>query len=180
MFLFRAVTLAFVCAALTASCTRRVEQQVVDYQEKKNLKLPEWECHQVYAIKRDSADRASFLEVEAFPENPYPGISMRCLNGDWSGFTSLRIIARTRGSLPVKFFLSVWDGKGIYEKKNRFQKEYMVDTGWSKCILPLENGLVAANGRRINCGYIQRVVFFTLQRGNLTTFDVQRISLQKK
>ena len=48
--------------------------------------------------------------------------SLDWLNGDWSAFTSLRIIARIRVSGPTRIFPSVWDGKGPYDFDNRFQR----------------------------------------------------------
>jgi hypothetical protein len=165
---------------LFCCCSRQVERPVTEFKKGENPTFPEWACHQQYSIGLDSSSGISFLRIEAFPEKRYPGIEMPWLQGDWTDYKSLEILARMWNTGSTRFTLSVWDGKGKYEQSNRFVKSFYVDTGWGRCSLPLENGLVAANGRRINCGYIQRVVFSTAQRGKPTTFDIQRISLRKK
>lgn len=178
MFFSRILTVLFVGITLISSCTQRVEREAVDYQNDKNIKLPDWECHQVYSIKRDLVDGASYLETVAFPEKKYPGLSLRWLNGDWSAFTSLRIIARTRGSGPAKFYLTVWDGKGSYDYHNRFQKEYILDTGWTVCELPIYAGMAKPNGTGTDIRSIANVVFFTVGKDSPTVFDVKAIRIE--
>jgi hypothetical protein len=180
MSVFRSPIVLFIGIALIVSCARRVERQVVDYQDSKTIELPAWECHQVYSIRRDSGagDSARFLEIVSFPKKEYPGFSIDWLNGDWSAFTSLWINARIRGSGPTRFFLSVWDGKGTYDFNNRFQKEFTLDTGWTNCDLPIQAGLIKPNGKETNVRHISSVVFFTTKQDSLTIFDVKTTSLQ--
>jgi hypothetical protein len=178
MLFFRIISIAFLGSMVFLSCTRQVEQQVMDYQDAKNSKLPEWECHQVYYMKQDFLQGKSFLEVKAFPENQYPGISMGWLNGDWTRFHTLRITARTRCGMPLSFTLSIWDGKGTYDFDNRFQKPYTVDTGWTTCELPVHSGMLKPNGKETDVRRISKVVFFTGRRDTPTLFDVKTISLQ--
>jgi hypothetical protein len=178
MLFFRIAAILFLGSVLFLSCTRHVERQVMDYQDAMNMKLPEWECHQVYDIKQDSLQGKSFLEVKAFPENKYPGISMGWLNGDWTRFHTLRITARTRCGMPLSFTLSIWDGKGTYDIKNRFQKAYTVDTGWTTCELPVQGGMLKPNGRETDIRRIAQVVFFTSRRTTATVFDIKIVGLQ--
>jgi hypothetical protein len=178
MLFFRIAAILFLGNVLFLSCTRQVEQQVMDYQDVKNVKLPEWVCHQVYSINQDSLQGKSFLEVKAFPENIYPGISMGWLNGDWSRFHTLRITARTRCGMPLSFTLSIWDGKGTYDIKNRFQKTYTVDTGWTTCELAVHGSMVKPNGKETDVRRIAKVVFFTIRRTAPTVFDVKIVGLQ--
>jgi hypothetical protein len=178
MLLFRIVMLLAAGLAFISSCSRAVEQEVVDYQNDKNVRLPEWECHQVYSIRRESASAESFLEVAAYPKKEYPGFSLGWLNGDWTRFSTLSIIARTYGNGPARFYLTVWDGKGTYDYNNRFQKEYVLDTGWTQCTLPIRRGMVNPNGRETDIRRISKVVFFTSARDTPTIFDVKKVSLE--
>jgi hypothetical protein len=178
MLLFRIVMLLAAGLAFISSCSRGVEQEVVDYQNDKNVRLPGWECHQVYSVRRDSARAESFLEVVAYPKKEYPGFSLGWLSGDWTQFSTLQIIARTHGKSPSPFFLTVWDGKGIYDYNNRFQKEYVLDSGWTVCGLPVQGGMVKPNGRETDIRRISKVVFFTSARDTPTIFDVKKVSLE--
>jgi hypothetical protein len=180
MNVFRFPAVLLIGVTLILFCTRRVEWAVVDYQDGKTIKLPAWECHQVYSIRRDSgvADSAGFLEIVSFPKKEYPGFSIAWLNGDWSGFKALRIVARTRESGPVRFFLSVWDGKGPYDFNNRFHKEFMLDTCWTNCDLPIQAGLIKPNGMETNVRCISSVVFFTTRQDSTTIFDVKTVSMR--
>jgi len=179
MVFFRILTVLCIGIAFLLSCTRGVEREVVDYQNDKSIKLPEWECHQVYSIRPDSSGEGSFLEVVAFPKKKYPGFSMGWLNGDWTRFASLRIIARTRGKGPVRFSLTVWDGKGTYSVQNRFQKEFLLDTGWTLCELPIHAGMVKPNGEETDVRHITKVVFLTGNQASRTVFDIKKIQLQR-
>mgnify|MGYP001584649727 CR=1 FL=1 len=164
---------------LSFSCSRRVERPVMDYGTDKNIKLPEWECHQVFSLCRDSLTGTSYLEVTAFPKKEYPGISLPWLTGDWSSYSTLAIIARAhdnRDSIP--FNVLIFDGRGPFTYNNRLGKKIIVHTAWTLCETPLSGGLRMPDGRVMDKKHISQVVFFTGRRPEPTVFDIKEIRLR--
>lgn len=160
-----------------ANCSKGVEKPVVDY-SLLNAVIPEWKCYQYYSIDRDSFDKKTYLEVKGFHGNNYPGFEMWWLKGGWSGYKTLEIIARVRDTTAGRFIVSIWDGKGPYVIKNRFEKEFFVDTSWTKCELSLAPGIYTPEGRKIDYASIKRIVFFTILKQEKTVFDVRKILLK--
>jgi len=161
------------------SCTRRVEYPSMDYMSGTPKKLPEWECHQAFSLVRDSVTKKSYLKVTAFPKKEYPGISLPWVTGDWRGYSTLRITARahdTRDSIPFNVFL--FDGRGLLTLENRFNKKFIVHTGWTICEIPLLGGLKTPGGRMLDKKHISQVVFFTGRRMEPTIFDLGIIQLR--
>ena len=149
----------------------------MDYSDFKSAKLPDWECHQTYSMGYDSLSGGTFLEVTAFPKKTYPGFSMPWITGNWSPYTTMRITARMRGHASP-FILSVWDGKGAYVQRNRFEKRFILDTVWTECELSFSDGLATPDSRQMDLGRIALVVFFTGGADVPTTFDVKKIELR--
>ena len=151
----------------------------MDYGTDKNIKLPEWECHQVFSLCRDSLTGKSYLEVTAFPKKEYPGVSLPWLAGDWSDYSTLRIIARAhdnRDSIP--FYVFIFDGRGLLSFENRFNKKFILETGWTLCETHFLGGLRTPEGRAINLKHISQIVFFTGRRTEPTVFDIRELQLR--
>lgn len=161
-----------------SSCTRKVEIPVMDYTLANTVKLPEWECHQTFLRCHDSINNTWFLEVTAFPEKQYPGIATPFLTGDWSHYTFVKITARMRNSPPIPFTLSIWDGIGEYVKSNRVTKQFILDTTWTECIVPLSQVFFTPNHRKMNIKNISKVVFFTGKKPDPVIFDIAKIELK--
>jgi len=160
-------------------CSRSVEFPRMDYTTDINRKLPDWECHQVFAFCKDSLTGRSFLEVTAFPKKKYPGIVLPWLEGGWDKFASFHIIARVSGARDsVSFYLSIWDGNAPYSVDNRFEKKFMVRGQWTDCAVSLKEGFVTPSGRAIDKKDIRQVVFFTSHRADPVVFDVASIALR--
>jgi hypothetical protein len=173
--LFSAI--ASIC--LIISCTRQVEFPVMDYNDSKKTKFPEWECHQVFSMEKDAGTGEKFLKVTAYPLKKYPGILLPWLSGNWSGYKSLCIEARMDGSRANVFFLSIWDGKGDYIPGNRWAKKVVIDSVWKEFVFPLADIRLTSNGDIINLRHIELVTFFTRKQNDTTVFDVKKIALQR-
>jgi hypothetical protein len=151
----------------------------MDYSSGAPVKFPEWECHQVFSLRLDSLTGKSFLEISAFPKKEYPGIQIPWLTGDWSGYSTLTIIARIHDNRDsASFNLIVFDGRGQFTFNNRFEKEFIVDSGWTVCEVSLLGGLTTPAGRAIDMNHINQIVFFTERRMEPTVFDIGKIQLQ--
>jgi hypothetical protein len=173
---FRYFFIFFAC--LFFSCTQKVEQPFLDFQGNKHSRFPAWDCHQIHSVKHDSLRNETFLDVEAFSRKAYPGIVLSWLQGDWSKYNELQIIARicNRDSMP--FYVTVWDGKGDYNFENRFQGEYSVKKDWTICKLDLKDGIFTAKGKKINLKHIKTVVFFTNNDNDTIQFHIKSVTLQ--
>jgi hypothetical protein len=170
-------TLVFL-AVLISACTRQVEMPVVDYRDARQSKLPGWACHQINSIKQDSLSRESFLEIEAFPQRTYPGFELSWLQGDWCKYNALQIKTRICNRDSMQFFVSLWDGTGSYDIKNRYQAGFFIKKDWAFYNIPFKHGIVTGNGHAVDLRHIQRAVFFTDNENDTVQFQVEKIELK--
>jgi hypothetical protein len=159
-------------------CTRHVEYRTVDYGNAQKVKMPDWECHQIYSIEHDSIDSVSVLKVESFPRKEYPGINMPWLQGDWTGYTVLKIVARMRSRDSVPFQLLVWDGSGDFVSENRYEKNFMMYRKQTLFEIPLVAGLFTVKGRKIDLRHLETVVICTGRNESTTVFQIEKVLLQ--
>jgi hypothetical protein len=178
MLFFRSVPAIVLGIALLASCTRHVEQPVVDYTEARTMKLPGWDCHQVHSVRFDSLRNETFLDVEAFPGKLYPGFVLFWLQGDWSKYAELQIKTRICNRDSMQFYVTVWDGKGDYNFENRFQGKYSVKKDWTLCKLNFKDGIFTGKGKRVDLKHVKTVVFFTNNTNDTIRFHMKSVSLQ--
>jgi hypothetical protein len=175
------LALALALTIAPGSCTRSVEISSMDFTTGKQTPLPDWECHQIFSLCRDSVTRTSFLEVTAFPKKEYPGITLPRLSGDWRCFSVLKITARIRdGRDSVPFRLSIWDGRAPAMPNNRYEKRIFMRAGWKDFAFDLSGDLETPGGRAIDKKDILQVVFFTSHQADPVVFDVASITLRER
>jgi hypothetical protein len=162
-----------------SSCYHNVDCPVTDYSNK-SAKLPDWACYQVYTICADSCSHKKYLEVNAFPEKQYPGMTIPWLTGDWSTYKTFSVTCRSHcsNSDSTVFSLSLWDGNGDYTYNNRITKRLFFKSDWKNCSVPLEDKMQTPSGRMLNKKHISSVVFFTGRKNGNTVFDIQILQLR--
>jgi hypothetical protein len=164
---------------LISSCCHNVDCPVTDYNSKQ-AKLPDWACCQVYTICADSCSHKKYLEINAFPEKEYPGMTIPWLTGDWSTYKTFSVTCRSYCSNidSTVFHLSIFDGNGDYVYSNRVEKDIVLKSDWKNCSIPLEDKMQTPSGRVLNKKNISSVVFFTDRKNGNTVFEIQKIELK--
>ncbi|MDD5673869.1 MAG: hypothetical protein PHC61_06890 [Chitinivibrionales bacterium] len=169
--------LFFPLALFVFSCSSPVKFPVNDFSNPQAVNLPPWECHQIYAVTYDSLLGKSCLEVAAYPQKKFPGITLDWLSGNWSGYRRLAVTARVMGHDSVPFYISVWDGRGEYIGKNRFQKSFYLTSGWTQCDIALDPELILRNKKKMDWHHVRMAVFFTDKHFDPTVFRIEKIGL---
>jgi len=105
----------------------------------------------------DPANRAGHL---SFHKGAYPGIAIRILHSDWTGYRALVFEAYSELPAPVELVLTVHESGHGLEYHDRFNRALVIKPGANRISVLLEDMRSAPRGREMDMSRLGGLVLF--------------------
>jgi hypothetical protein len=106
---------------------------------------------------RDPSDRVGSL---AFHEGTYPGVAIRSLHRDWTGYQTLVFEAYSELQKPVELVLSIHDIGHDTQYGDRFNRDLSIEPGSNRIAIELKDLQSAPRGRQMDLSRMCGLVLF--------------------
>lgn len=101
------------------------------------------------------------VSVITFPQNPWPGVTVRELYPDWTEMKAYRMQVFSTRDHPVHLTLRIEDSLHNYRRNDRFNRTLTIEPGLNDVSIPLQEIRDAPAGREMDLSQIWRLILFT-------------------
>ncbi|MEA2100964.1 MAG: VanZ family protein [Thermodesulfobacteriota bacterium] len=118
--------------------------------------------HAAISRSREHATQGEHsMKVCLFNEGMYPGVSLKYLFHDWSGFTRLSMAIYLDEDTPLYITIRIHDLDHNNEYNDRFNRSFTLEPGINHLIIPLEEIRHAPHGRAMDMHRIENICIFS-------------------
>jgi hypothetical protein len=178
--LFTSITRSFILLTLTliplTGCQDR-QQFYYDFETDDTLDTLSWKCKTIFTLSdRYAASGQKCLKMELYP-SPYPGVSLKNSDHDWSKHNTLNFNVHNQEKTPLRLSVRIDDTKDP-QYNNRYNHTFIIKPGMNNIAIPLNSLLASGTNRKLNLSKIESVILFLVQPYEKRTLYLDYVRLE--
>jgi VanZ family protein len=167
---FRFVIIGFMCFAfipllrgVTDEWIARKQFPVISDFET-SLEIDRWKSNGLIRIEKGIARHGEHALRVQLTTDTYSGVSLEYFHGNWQGFTSLFFSVYNPDDVPLEAVCRIQDSAYVNRYDDRFNRSFLLKTGWNDIVISLEDVEHGPEGRLLNLAEVESFKLFVMEQ----------------